>query len=119
VCLTEEDSGMLLLSVAINFLMCGPEGGKGSKGDKNGTVDSEQGWKFASSYKEPPFQISRGYIFTFINITHAILSCTYLFSCIFKNIFSPLQVENKPHDRIITYVYSWLNGRVQVRTLGF
>jgi hypothetical protein len=44
-CLTEEDFGMLMLSVIANVHMCGQKGGKGmvepGKGSKNGAVDSE------------------------------------------------------------------------------
>jgi hypothetical protein len=44
---------------------------KGAVGLGNGTKMAQQGWKFASLYKEPLFQVRRLF-FTFINTTHAI-----------------------------------------------
>jgi hypothetical protein len=44
---------------------------KGAVGLGNGTKMAQQGWKFASLYKVPLFQVRRLF-FTFINTTHAI-----------------------------------------------
>jgi hypothetical protein len=69
---------MLMSSVVINVRLCGWKGGKWGSGGyarrlKMGQLTltwGQQGWKFASSYKETPFHI-RGYFSTFINTTHA------------------------------------------------
>jgi hypothetical protein len=67
-CLTEEDSGMLMSSVFIVITYVGGKEGRREqwrfgKGTKNGAVDSEhgasghQGQRIAATYKEPPFQV--------------------------------------------------------------
>jgi hypothetical protein len=82
------------------------EGGKGGQWElgkraENGGSGllawSQQRWKFASSYKEPPFQV-KGFLFIFhqaINIMY-ILAVLY---CTSKNTFFSMQVKNKPRDR--------------------
>jgi hypothetical protein len=69
-CPTKEDSGMLMSWVIVNIPMCGQDGGKRGcwgpgKRAKNGAVESEDqlGQKFASSYKQPPFQVTE-YFYT-------------------------------------------------------
>ncbi len=44
------------------------------------------------------------FFFTFISATHAINTCAYLL-CYVNNIFSSLQVKNKPRDRETEHVF--------------
>ncbi len=55
-------------------------------------------------YEEPPFKVhKRLFFFTFISATHAILGAYLL--CYVNNIFSSLQVKNKPRDREKEHVF--------------
>jgi hypothetical protein len=74
----EEDSGMLMSSVAINVHLCGQEWGKGgqwglSKETKNKAVDSERGTGKGGNpqLRTKSQNSSKKVFFTFSNTTHA------------------------------------------------
>jgi hypothetical protein len=114
-CLTQEDSGMLMSSVVVNVHKCGWEGGKKGavrlgKGTKNGAVDSKRGaCKCGSSLlrRKPSFQL-RGYLFSIDK--HNTCNSYHVHACrvawLKKNIFSPLQVKNKPREKNRNMLYS-------------
>jgi hypothetical protein len=106
VCPTEEDMGMIMSSVVVEFTCVGGKGRK--KGLKMGaaTLDHEaskgRAWQLRT--KSHHFK-QEGYSshLLFMNTTHAIIF--YVPYCVLKNTFSPLQVKKKPCDEELEHAF--------------
>ncbi len=106
-CLTEEDSGILMSSMCIVILYCREEGEWGRVQCGGGGLEmgswlwarDRQGRGFAAMYKEPPFQV-RGLFFHWLYITIHVCSNILIHnvcvSDIKKKNNSSVQVKNKP-----------------------
>ncbi len=93
---------MAMSSVVINVWMGmrKKEAAGAGQGDNNGAVDSEDAAsKGVCFFLQRATILSKRVSFLHLYTPHMhLVSCLFLLRCMLKNIFSPLQVKNKPHD---------------------